>query len=164
MWHRAAGPPTKPVPPHRRTNPLPLVANFVKKFTRFKVSNTVFISRANIYQMCQRYRDMKTVLVKIGIKSPLPNTVFFPVRIGGMVRFLAGRIPCHKRQKKNQHALLSAHREIATLFSKGRQHGVTVVTVQKTRGHAAMWLGWAYKNITACVTAPNRDRLKLSPA
>ena len=42
---RAAGPPTKPVLAHRRMNPLPLVANFVKKFTMFKVSNAAHKKR-----------------------------------------------------------------------------------------------------------------------
>ena len=35
---KAAGPPTKSVLLHRRTNPLPLVADFVKKFAMFKSS------------------------------------------------------------------------------------------------------------------------------
>ena len=39
---QAVGPPTKPVLSHRRTNPLPLVASFVKKFTMFRVSNTEY--------------------------------------------------------------------------------------------------------------------------
>ena len=87
---------------------------------------------------------------------------------------------CHK---KNQYAQPSAHWEIATLFSKVtytpvRKHwsflvrdyrhvllttfllnGAAAPNQEKRGGMPRCGLGGLNKTITACVTAPNRDRL-----
>ena len=66
------------------------------------------------------------------------------------------------KKKKNQPTLPSAHCETATLFSKVTYTPVRKHWSKKRGGMPRCGLGGLNKTITACVTAPNRDRLPLS--